>query len=145
MARVSSEVEIAAPAAAVWDLYFDPGRWPLWVDQFSEVTSSDGYPHEGGTLVWRSGRAGRGEVTERVLEHHPRRLHRIAFTDPETDGELATSFDVIASGTRVRQKLDYEIRRGGVFVRISDLLFVRSQMRASLARSLGLLRTELEG
>lgn len=144
MAKVASEAEIAAPAAAVWDLYFDPERWPDWVDQFAAVEASDGYPEEGGVLVWRSGRAGRGEVTERVIEHQPRRLHRISFADPETEGELATTFSVIEDGTQVRQELDYRIRRSGIFVRISDLLFVRSQMRASLARSLALLRAELE-
>jgi hypothetical protein len=145
MARVASEVEIAAPAAAAWDLYFDPASWPVWVDQFAAVIASDGYPEEGGTLRWRSGRAGRGEVTERVLEHQPRRLHRIAFADPETEGELLTTFEVTEAGTRVRQEQSYELRRRGVFVRISDVLFVRAQMRASLARSLALLRAELEG
>jgi hypothetical protein len=84
-------------------------------------------------------------VTERVLEHQPRRLHRVAYSDPATEGELETTLGVIEGGTRVRQELTYAIRRGGIFVRISDLLFVRSQMRASLARSLALLRAELEG
>jgi hypothetical protein len=145
MATVASEVEIAATAAAVWDFYFDPDGWPTWVDQFAAVVASDGYPEPGGTLRWRSGRAGRGQVTEKVLEHQPRRLHRIAFDDPEADGELTTRFGVTESGTRVGQELTYHLRRGGVFARITDALFVRSQMRASLARSLLALRAELEG
>jgi uncharacterized protein YndB with AHSA1/START domain len=145
MATVASEVEVEAPAAAVWDLYFDPERWGAWVDQFAAVIAADGYPEEGGTLRWRSGRAGRGEVSERVVEHRPRTVHRIEFSDPETEGELATTFAVTEAGTRVRQELRYEIRRGGIFVRVSDVLFVRSQMRASLGRSLALLKVELEG
>jgi len=145
MATVASEVEIAATAAAVWDFYFDPAGWPSWVDQFGAVVSSEGYPEAGGTLRWRSGRAGRGEVTERVVEHQPRRLHTVAFEDPAAEGELATAFQVIESGTRVGQEMTYRLRRGGVLVRITDALFVRSQMRASLARSLLALRAELEG
>ena len=145
MATVASEVEIAAPAAVVWDFYFEPGGWPSWVDQFGAVASSDGYPETGGTLRWRSGRAGRGEVTERVLEHQPRRLHRVAFEDPAAEGELATAFEVTESGTRVGQRMTYRLRRAGILVRITDALFVRSQMRDSLARSLVALRAELEG
>jgi uncharacterized protein YndB with AHSA1/START domain len=145
MATVDAEVEIAAPLAAVWDYYFDPAGWPGWVDQLATVASSSGYPEVGGTLRWRSGRAGRGEVTERVLEHEPRRRHRIAFSDPETDGELVSTFEVAGEGTRVRQELRYELRRGGPFARFADLFFVRSQMRASLGRSLLALRAELEG
>jgi uncharacterized protein YndB with AHSA1/START domain len=144
MATVASEVEVAAPAIAVWDFYFDPSAWPTWVDQFASVAASDGYPEQGGTLRWLSGRAGRGEVSERVIEHQPRRLHRIAFGDPQAEGELTTTFEVIDGGTRVRQELDYSLRREGVFVRITDTLFVRSQMRASLVRSLVALRAELE-
>ena len=144
-ARVASEVEIAAPAAAVWDFYFDASRWPSWVDQFAAVVAAEGYPEEGGTLRWRSGRAGRGEVSERVLEHRPRRLHRIAFDDPQADGELATQFEVTEGGTRVGQELTYRLRRGGALAAIIDILFVRSQMRASLGRSLLALRAELEG
>jgi uncharacterized protein YndB with AHSA1/START domain len=145
MARVASAVAIAAPAAEVWEAYFDPVTWPLWVDQFAAVVAADTYPEEGGTLRWRSGSAGRGEVSERVVEHRPRRLHRIAFADPHATGELETSFEIIEAGTRVRQELSYELRRRGPFVRISDVLFVRAQMRASLARSLALLRAEVEG
>jgi hypothetical protein len=145
MARVASAVEIAAPAAAVWEAYFDPGAWSRWVDQFAAVIASDSYPEEGGTLRWRSGRAGRGEVSERVLEHRPRRLHRIAFDDPHVTGELATTFEIIDGGTRVRQEQTYDLRRRGPFARIADVLFVRAQMRASLARSLALLRGEVEG
>jgi hypothetical protein len=144
MARVASKVEIAATAAAVWDFYFDASGWPTWVDQFATVVASDGYPEPDGTLRWRSGRAGRGEVTERVLEHRPRRLHRIAFDDPQAAGELTTRFAVTDAGTTVGQELTYRLRRGGVLARITDALFVRSQMRASLARSLLALRAELE-
>ena len=145
MATVGAEVEIAASLAAVWDFYFEPSGWPAWVDQFASVVASDGYPEVGGTLSWRSGRAGRGGVTERVVEHEPRRRHRIAFSDPQSEGELVTSFAVVESGARVRQELTYELRRGGAFVRLADLFFVRSQMKASLGRSLLALRSELEG
>src|SRR5690349_20339317 len=103
MATVAAEIEITAQPAAVWDLYFDPDRWLEWVDQFHSVVDSDGYPEVGGTLRWRSGRAGRGEVPEHVVEHQPRNRHRIEFSDPEAEGELLPVFHPIEEGTRCRQ------------------------------------------
>lgn len=148
MARVEASVEIPAPLADVWDLYFDRRRWRSWVDGFGSVIASDGYPERGGTLSWRSNEAGRGEVTERVLAHDPRTLHRVAFSDPSTEGELETRFEIApAEGedriTRVSQILDYRLPGGGPLRAITDRLFIQSQLRGSLQRSLVDLRAEL--
>ncbi len=147
MSEVAAEVEIPAPLAEVWDLYFDPERWRTWVDGFARVSSSDGYPEEGGTLVWESTPPGRGRVAERVLEHEPRRLHRISFRDPSTEGNLETRFEMVAAGegeraTRVTQELGYRLLERGPLSAVTDLLFIRSQMRQSLQRSLADLRGE---
>jgi hypothetical protein len=128
----------------VWDRYFDPDGWPAWVDGFGHVQSSTGYPQVGGSLRWASGSAGRGEVTERVLEHEARRLHRVSFEDPETQGELEVTFMIKGDGTLVTQEQDYRLRRGGPLANVTDALFIRSQMRGSLARSLGRLKLEIE-
>jgi uncharacterized protein YndB with AHSA1/START domain len=146
---VEAEVEIGASLAEVWDLYFDPRRWASWVDGFAAVESSSGYPGVGGTLTWRSTPAGRGRVSERVLAHEQRELHRVAFTDPGAEGELETRFTMLPAGgderrTRVAQRLSYELASGGPLRRLTDLLFVRSQMRGSLQRSLTELRAEAE-
>jgi uncharacterized protein YndB with AHSA1/START domain len=149
MATVEATVEIPAPLADVWDLYFDADRWAGWVDQFAAVVSADGYPDAGGELVWRSTAAGRGQVRERVVEHEPRSLHRIEFEDPESRGRLETRFAIVAEGeegrTRVAQQLTYELTGGGPLAPITDFLFIRSQMRGSLERSLGALRLEANG
>jgi uncharacterized protein YndB with AHSA1/START domain len=144
MATVSSAVTVAAPRADVWRLYFDESSWPLWVDQFAAVVSAVGYPEVGGELVWRSGKAGRGEVREKVIEHVPESRHAITFTDPSTEGRLVTTFSEEGGATKVSIELEYELTAGGFFAAISDLFFVRSQMRSSLARSLAGLRLELE-
>jgi uncharacterized membrane protein len=146
--QVSATVVIAAPLAEVWDFYFEPRNWPAWVDQFRSVETSDGYPEQGGSLRWRSGSAGRGTVTERVLAHEPRSLHRVAFTDPESEGELEVSFEIEpgaeAPSTRVSQATSYRLTGAGLLGGITDALFVRSQVRGSLARSLARLRLEVE-
>jgi uncharacterized protein YndB with AHSA1/START domain len=141
---VSARVEIAASLAEVWDYYFQPRGWPGWVDGFARVVASDGYPEAGGSLRWRSIPAGRGEVTEHVLEHEPRRLHRVAFRDPATAGELRTTFSISGPGTRVVQELDYRRTHRGPLAWLTDRLFIRSQVRGSLERSLARLRLEIE-
>jgi uncharacterized protein YndB with AHSA1/START domain len=150
MAKTEASIEIAAPLAEVWDLYFDESRWASWVDGFSAVARSDGYPEAGGTLVWRSTPAGRGDVSERVLEHRPRSLHRVAFEDPGAEGELEVELEMLPAGesegrlTRVTQRLAYRVRTGGPLRPLTDLFFIRPQMRRSLERSLRELRLEAE-
>jgi hypothetical protein len=144
VATVAAEAEVAAAPVAAWDLYFDRQLWPSWVDQFGSIVAVDRYPEVGGVLRWRSGRAGRGEVTERVLEHRTPERHRVRFADPQAEGELAVSFEPSEGGTAVRQELDYSLRRRGPFAAIADLLFVRSQMRLSLQRSLAAFAAEVE-
>ena len=149
MAKAEASVEIPAALAEVWDLYFDQDRWPAWADGFVAVVSADGYPEPGGELVWRSTAAGRGQVRERVLAHEPRSMHRIEYEDPESRGRLATEFAIVPGGderlTSVTQRLEYEIKGGGILSPVTDLLFIRSQMRRSLERSLGALRLEANG
>jgi Polyketide cyclase / dehydrase and lipid transport len=144
MSRVSESVLIQASLAEVWDFYFEPRGWPAWVDGFASAEGSDGYPEAGGSLRWRSVPAGRGEVTERVLEHEPRRVHRVAFQDSEAEGELRSSFAIEGEGARVTQELDYRLRRRNPLSWATDRLFIRSQVRESVRRSLARLKVEIE-
>jgi hypothetical protein len=144
MAAVEAEVLVGASLAETWDYFFEPRGWPGWVDGFESVEDSNGYPERGGTLRWRSTAAGRGTVTERVLEHAPRTRHRIDFADPETEGELTTTFALEGHGTRVKQELDYQLRHKTLFSGITDLFFIRSQQQGALQRSLAALKHEVE-
>jgi hypothetical protein len=144
MSEAAASIHVSASLAETWDCYFDPRGWGSWVDGFQSMVASTGYPEPGGALRWRSLPAGRGEVSETVIEHEPRRLHRIRFEDPQTEGELRTEFEIEGDGTRVTQRLDYSLRAGGPFSFISDRLFVRSQIRRSLERSLVKFKHEAE-
>jgi hypothetical protein len=144
MSGVAASVPVRASLAEVWDYYFDPAGWPAWVDGLARVESDMGYPGVGGTLRWSSTPAGRGTVTERVVEHESRRLHRVEYEDPETTGQLSVTFAIEGEGTMVTQELDYRLRDRGVFAKVTDRLFIRSQMRGSLSRSLARLRLEVE-
>jgi hypothetical protein len=145
MGRVSAELLVPASLAEVWDLYFEPRSWGSWVDEFQAVDSiSDGYPEIGGKLVWHSGAAGRGQVVETVLDHETRRLHRIRFADPHAEGEQLTTFEIAGEGTKVKIELVYGLMAPGVLGPITDRLFIRSQMRDMLGRSLAGLRAEAQ-
>ena len=150
MGSAAESIVIAASAAEVWDVYFEPATWPAWVDGFGHVESSDGYPEPGGTLRWRSTPAGRGVVTERVIEHVPRRLHRVAFSDDSSAGELTTRLDIEPSSsdaeplTVLAQEEDYRLHTRSPLAIVTDALFVRPQIARSLARSLEGLRGEVE-
>lgn len=145
MGRVAAELVVGASLAEVWELYFEPRSWPAWVDELQAVDSiSDGYPEIGGRLVWRSGASGRGRVVETVLDHEPRRLHRIHFADPHAEGEQLTRFEIAGEGTKVALELVYGLMAPGVLGPITDRLFVRSQMRDMLVRTLQGLRAEAQ-
>jgi hypothetical protein len=144
MSRVSASVAVSASLAEVWDYYFDAAGWPAWVDGFGRVDADTGYPNTGGSLRWTSTPAGRGTVTERVVEHEPRRVHRVSFEDPQTTGQLTSTFAIQGEATVVTQELEYRLREGGPFAKLTDRLFIRSQMRGSLVRSLGRLKLEIE-
>jgi hypothetical protein len=144
VSAVSESVLVEASLAEAWDYYFNADGWAAWVDGFGRVEASSGYPDAGGSLRWASIPAGRGEVTERVLEHLPRRLHRVAFEDPTSSGELRVSFAIEGRGTRITQALEYRLRRRGPLARLTDLLFVRSQVRGSMRRSLERFKVEVE-
>ena len=79
-----------------------------------------------------------------MLEHQPRRRHRIEFSDPESSGELLTTFEIEGEGTRVTLALDYGLARSGPLAAITERLFVRGQVRNSLQRSLLRFKHEAE-
>jgi Polyketide cyclase / dehydrase and lipid transport len=144
MGRASESIWVVASLAEAWDLYFDPRGWSVWVDGFQAVESASGYPGAGGTLRWRSVPAGRGNVSERVLEHEPRRRHRIAYEDPQSSGELLTEFAIEGEGVRVTLSLEYRLAGGGPFAGLTDRLFVRGQVLRSLQRTLLRFKHEVE-
>jgi uncharacterized membrane protein len=144
MATLSESLVVDASLAEVWERYFEQRGWPAWVDGFAAVESSSDYPERGGSLVWRSTPAGRGTVRERVVEHEPRRRHRIEYSDPESNGELLTEFAIEGDATRVSQTLEYRLAGPSPFAWATERLFVRGQVRSSLRRSLLRFKHEVE-
>ena len=79
---------------------------------------------------------------QRIVE--PRQRHLVSFTDPESEGELETAFEIDGDGVTVTQRMTYKVLHPGLLGPLTDRFFVRRQVAASLARSLDRLRNEAE-
>ena len=67
VARTQADL-VLTPEAAL-RLWTDVDRWPSFVEGFARpVDRSPEWPHAGARLVWESSPAGRGRVTEKVME-----------------------------------------------------------------------------
>jgi Polyketide cyclase / dehydrase and lipid transport len=116
----------------------DVSTWPRWVDELDHVVSVRGeWPQPGATVVWQSGPAGRGRVTEQVIEYEPLGGYTVEVEDDSITGEQSVSFEAAADGVEVRLALRYRIKRRSPLTGLIDVLFVRRLMVTSLEKTLG--------
>ena len=142
VAREATTVPLAPERA--FGLWTDLTRWPTFVDGFGHVDRVDeGWPGEGAKLVWRSGPAGRGVVTERVVASEPGARFVTQVFEERMRGTQAVRFDAVEDGaTRVDIELDYSLARGGPLAAVTDVLFIRRALTDALRRTLERFRTE---
>jgi hypothetical protein len=138
MPSVSARWQLAAPTALAARLWTDPVRWPTFVDGFSHVVAIDeAWPDPGSKVVWESGPAGRGRVTERVVERDDDHLVTEVFED-QLHGRQSVFFE---PGS-VTMRLDYELTTGGPLRGLTDFLFIRRALGMALERTLRRFSTE---
>ena len=135
---------VALPPDRAFGLWTDLTRWPTFVDGFGHVDRvDDAGPGEGAKLVWRSGPAGRGLVTERVVASEPGARFVTQVFDERMRGTQALAFAAVDEGsTRVDLELDYTLARGGPLSAVTDLLFIRRALTDAIRRTLERFRTE---
>jgi uncharacterized membrane protein len=145
MSVTREAMTVALLPELAFGLWTDLTRWPAFVDGFGHVDRvDDAWPEEGAKLVWRSGPAGRGLVTEKVVASEPgtrfvtqvydermRAAQAVTFTPVEPDGS-----------TRVDIELDYQLTQGGPLKAVTDLLFIRRALTDALRRTLQRFATE---
>ena len=137
MGTVRAAIEVTAATDAVERAWYDTARWTDWVDGLEEVREvRDPWPEPGGELSWRSGPAGRGEVSERVTGHRPGAGQTVAVHDDQTTGEQTVSFAARPGGTHIELALTYRLRRRNPLTALVDLLFIRRAMTEALAHTL---------
>jgi uncharacterized membrane protein len=143
--RVRAEIEVDAPLEEVEALWYDVRRWPSFVDGFAHVAKlEDGWPAQGGRLVWDSTPRGRGRVLERVTEHEPGAGQTAEVEDPRMRATQRVEFERLTDGTVVALELDYRLKERNPLTPLVDVLFIRRSLRDALRRTLERLARELK-
>ncbi len=125
-------------------LWTDTGRWPTFVDGFGHVVELDPrWPEPGAKVVWQSGPAGRGRVTELIKENGDALVSSDVYDEQMTAIQTAR-FDAAADGCDVYLALDYKLTSGGPLRAITDALFIRRALAMALERTLTRFSTEAE-
>ncbi len=142
--RVSQEVRgTVAQAELCW---YDTAAWPRWIDGCDRVLGVDAaWPGLGASVVWESGPAGRGRVSERVVAFEPLEGQTVEIEDGSISGRQSVAFlPLDVDAVSVELSLAYQLRRHAFLSAPVDLLFIRRAMIASLDTTLRRFGAELE-
>jgi len=117
--------------------WYDTSRWPSWVDGLDRVLETrDPWPMVGGGVIWESGPAGRGQVTETVVAYARADGQTVEVSDDAMSARQTVSFAAVPAGVEVTLRLEYRLARRSPVTPIIDVLFIRREMSLSLSRSL---------
>jgi hypothetical protein len=145
MGRAEASFEVPGLASEAEALWYDPIRWPAWIDGFGHLVElSDEWPASG-RAVWNSTPGGRERVMEDVVVYEPRAGQTLAVEDSRVRGTQRVTFTPGTDHTKVTLALDYEIKDRTAVTWLVDLLFVRRAVVASLRRTLARFARERRG
>ena len=147
MATVKARIEVSGPVSEAEALWYDPLRWPAFVEGFAHVVKHDGeWPNKDARIVWDSVRDGRGRVLERVRSYEPRVSQTVEVEDPKLRGVQTISFEGLTDPPRaaVTLELQYKLKGPTFGGPVVDMLFVRRALADSLRKTLMRFRRELE-
>jgi hypothetical protein len=147
MGRASATITVPGRAFETEQLWYDPTRWPSWVDGFAHVVRLDEqlWPDAGATLVWNSRPGGRGRVAEKVIGYEQRTGQTLQVEDERLRGTQTVRFDPAGDDTRVTLTLTYALKRSSPLTPAIDWLFVRRAINDSLGRTLRRFAHERRG
>jgi hypothetical protein len=137
--------EVPLTPEAALRLWTDVRRWSTFVEGFARVLEQDGgWPAEGSRVVWESIPAGRGRVTEKVVEAPAsERFATMVFEDRLAGRQVFRAVES-AGGSRVELMLEYTLTKYGPLGGLADMLFIRRALRDSLQRTLARFAVEAE-
>jgi uncharacterized membrane protein len=147
MAKVTARIEVSGPISEAEALWYDPARWPAFVEGFAHIIKKEGdWPKQDARVVWDSVRDGRGRVVERVRRYEARVGQTVEVEDPKLHGTQAIAFEALTDPPRTAIKLELQYKLKGTTFGgpIVDVLFVRRALGDSLRKTLMRFRRELE-
>jgi hypothetical protein len=143
VARAQADVALTPEAAL--RLWADVDRWSTFVEGFARTLErSAEWPAAGSRVVWESTPAGRGRVTEKVLDAEgPDRFVTRVFEERLSGTQ---TFRVVESeaGSRAELALEYALTKYGPLAAVADAIFVRRAVRDMLRRTLRRFSVEAE-
>ncbi len=146
MRSVSVTAAFRSTVAEAERCWYDTSRWMVWVDELDRVVEVDEpWPKAGGRLVWRSGPAGRGEVSERVVRYEPLSGQTVEVEDKSLRGRQSVAFTPRDGEVEITLTLKYEVKQRSLFTPLIDPLFIRPVIAASLRTTLSRFGGELAG
>jgi hypothetical protein len=141
--RVALRFEGTVPEAE--RCWYDTTAWSHWIDGLDRVVAVEGpWPAQGATVIWESGPAGRGRVTEHVIAHEALTGQTVEVQDVSIRGRQTVTFTPAPPGVEVALALEYELLRRSIVSPLVDVLFIRRAMAASLHDTVARFGVELE-
>jgi hypothetical protein len=132
VSRVRVSATVPGPQAAVRALWFDPGRWPSFVDGLTRVARVEGDWPADGRVVWDCKRKTRQRVVEVAEGPDVVRVEDVRIT-----GTQRLRLEDAGDGlVRMTVELDYRVKDGPGVKPLVDLLLVRRALGDGLRRTL---------
>lgn len=122
MPSVRAAVAVPGPEAAVLALWYDPARWPAFVDGLKAIERADPEWPEAGRVQWASTPHGPGRTRETALGDG-----RVAVEDERLRGTRT----VVYENEQLLVTLDYTLKQGNPLFGF----FIRRALRDSLRRT----------
>jgi hypothetical protein len=136
MGKAEASMDVPGLASEAEALWYDPIRWPAWIDGFGHVVElPDTWPAEG-RLVWDSTPGGRGRVVEAVTAYEARGGQTLAVEDSRLRGTQRVRFTPGPDTVKITLSLAYDLKERTPLTWLVDLFFVRREIVASLRRTL---------
>ena len=137
MSAARAERQVALTPEATLRLWTDTSRWATFIEGFARVVEQDpDWPATGARLVWESIPAGRGRVTEKVLEGAAADRFSTRVFEERLVGVQTFRVAESEGGSWVALGLEYELTKYGPLSGIADAIFIRRAVRDSLRRTL---------
>jgi hypothetical protein len=145
MGRVTASVVVPGLASEAEALWYDPQRWPAWIDDFGHVVAvSREWPAQGRRL-WDSRPGGRGRVLERVKAFEARTGQTLAVEDERVRGTQRVAFAPSSGQVKITLSLDFELKASHALTWAVEHLSTRRALAASLRRTLAAFARERRG
>jgi Polyketide cyclase / dehydrase and lipid transport len=136
MRMASAEAEVPLAPEAALRLWTDVSRWPSFIEGFARVVELDpSWPDQGSRAIWESVPAGRGRVTEKVVDLAPGQFSTLIFED-RLSGRQTLRASESEGGAWVELSLEYTLTSYGPLGPVADVIFIRRALRDSLRRTI---------